>query len=263
MQKVEASFLCRLLISLCALCWLLIAPAAALALAESDAPAKDVPPPRATNSTSVASHEEACADTEPKALCLTGYVSMRIAEIPREQRYLWLYWQRVLDEHKPEDVFGVKQCILPSHHLTQWKNLSALMPSLAPDKKLRYINGFFNNFQSKKDMDCYGSEDYWATPEEFMRQRGGDCEDYAIIKYLALSYFGWSTNDMWLLIVKNRKNSERHAVLAVYQGQHTFILDNLTRPAYMLVPEKTFLTGFVPLFAINEHGFWFFAGTGE
>lgn len=228
-------------------CLLAAAPASAVRIMPTDA----------------ASLSEACSIIDPSSLCLSGYVSLRMADVPREQRYLLAYWQRVLQTHDPEAAFGSGQKDLPSHHLEQWKNLSAQMSGLKPDKKLRYINGFFNNFPSKKDADTYAQEDYWATPEEFMAHRGGDCEDYAIAKYLALRYFNWPAEDMWLLIARNRKSKERHAVLAVRHGAQTFILDNLSRPAYQLVPEKNFLKGFAPLFALNEGGFWYFAGTGE
>lgn len=205
---------------------------------------------------------EACSSIDPSALCLSGYVSLRMTDIPPEQRHLTASWQRVLDTHNPKTAFGEAQPFLSSHNRQQWNNLSAQMPGISPDKKLRYINGFFNNFSSKSDQDIYGTEEYWATPEEFLEHKGGDCEDYAITKYLALRYFNWPAEDMWILIARKHSSKQRHAVLAVRFGAQTFILDNLSRPVYQLVPEQSFLKGFTPLFALNEAGFWFFAGTG-
>ncbi|MDL2279585.1 transglutaminase-like cysteine peptidase, partial [Desulfovibrio sp. OttesenSCG-928-G11] len=152
------------------------------------------PAPAAQNQSEKLPATEAGADSGSPPL--TGYIGLLIDNIPAKQCYLRTYWQRILDEHDPEAAFGGGQKDLPSHHLEQWKNLSARMSDPDTMKRLRYINGFFNNFPSRSDQELYGREDYWATPEEFMANRAGDCEDYAVAKYLALRYFGWPAKNM-------------------------------------------------------------------
>lgn len=90
----------------------------------------------------------------------------------------------------------------------QWKNISSQMPSMPPDKKLRVINGFFNSWPSRNDQTNYGKKEYWASPEEFFKKGSGDCEDYAIIKYFALRYFSWPAEDLWLVLVTEKKNQD-------------------------------------------------------
>lgn len=129
------------------------------------------------------------------------------------------------------------------------------MPSWTAEKKLQNINGFFNCRESKTDQENYGVEEYWACPEEFL-EKGGDCEDFAIAKYLALRYFGWPEQDLWILLVRESKTGKHHAVLAARTGEKTFILDNLSRPVYLLIPDKQYLRTVTPLYAVNSLGAW-------
>ena len=43
---------------------------------------------------------------------------------------------------------------------------------------------FFNSVKYSDDKDIYGINDYWASPYEFLARDRGDCEDYAIAKFL-------------------------------------------------------------------------------
>jgi predicted transglutaminase-like cysteine proteinase len=52
-------------------------------------------------------------------------------------------------------------------------------------------NRFLNDWRYKPDDQNYGQRDYWATPLEFLR-RSGDCEDYAIAKYVTLRELGFA-----------------------------------------------------------------------
>jgi predicted transglutaminase-like cysteine proteinase len=167
-------------------------------------------------------------------------------------------WATVLTRHAPEKAFGNDIQTMPTPVFAQWKNLSRRMSFWTAVEKLQNINGFFNRWDSKSDFDNYGVEEYWATPEEFLEKGGGDCDDFAIIKYLALRYFGWPEQDLWLLLGKENKTGRLHAVLAARAGEKMFILDNLSRPAYLLIPEKQYMQNFIPLYAINELGVWVF-----
>jgi predicted transglutaminase-like cysteine proteinase len=55
-------------------------------------------------------------------------------------------------------------------------------PTLKNYSKIKHINNFINAYPSKSDLDNYGTEGYWATPEEFFAKGSGDCEDYATAK---------------------------------------------------------------------------------
>ena len=172
---------------------------------------------------------------------------------------LWENWRAMLARHTAPQVFGPATSPLPGPILAQWKNVAARMPAMPPAEKLRIINGFFNNWSSLTDSANYGQEEYWAAPEEFLANGGGDCEDYALIKYLALRYFGWPAQDLWIVFLRDRINNGNHAVLAARADGRVFILDNLSRPAYLLIPEKQYAKQVTPLYALNELGLWVFA----
>jgi predicted transglutaminase-like cysteine proteinase len=43
------------------------------------------------------------------------------------------------------------------------------------------FNYVANNISYKKDIDNYGYNDYWASPDETYNKKTGDCEDYCIL----------------------------------------------------------------------------------
>ncbi len=83
------------------------------------------------------------------------------------------------------------------------------------------------------DLEQWEEVEHWSPPLEVMRTGRGDCEDYAIAKYLALALAGTPVEDLRLLIVFfPRKPGEEwglnlyHAVLGVRLDGRWFILDN-------------------------------------
>lgn len=73
------------------------------------------------------------------------------------------------------------------------------------------------------DLKQYGVEEYWTLPTK----RGGDCEDFVLLKKLELQKLGVSPNRLLIATVLDRKN-EAHAVLVFRTDWGDFILDNLT-----------------------------------
>jgi len=70
-----------------------------------------------------------------------------------------------------------------------------------------------------------GKKDTWSDPAAFLKA-GGDCEDFAIAKYVALRQLGWSKDNLRILLVKNAKTGNAHAILKVKKGAETLILDS-------------------------------------
>ena len=103
-----------------------------------------------------------------------------------------------------------------------WRNLGRYSPQLTETERLQMVNGYFNQWPPKQDSDAWKTPEYWCTPREFMKQRGGDCEDYAIAKYFALRYLGVEAKRMRIVIVRQR--DEKGACLpdlpAVPAGHH-------------------------------------------
>lgn len=208
-------------------------------------------------------HHKKQATTREKndTLLLLGRSSVLLGpDLPPQQQHMRSTWQAIMDQHKDDKVFGPEAALLPRPVAAQWKALSAKMPVLPPEARLRLINGFFNNtLPGETDASNYGQDEYWASPEEFLTKGSGDCEDYAIAKYLALRYFSWPEDEMWILFVNDHIYNTTHAVLLVRIKGRGFVLDNLSRPVYLLIPEKDYAQRATPLYALNRQGLRLFA----
>ncbi len=109
--------------------------------------------------------------------------------------------------------------------------LNKLLKQLAGkgvDEQLKEVNRFFNQFKYKTDRALWGQKDYWATPEEFIGQNAGDCEDYVVAKYFALRSLGVPDEKLYLTYVKAVKQNAAHMVLSYFETPKSIpmILDN-------------------------------------
>jgi len=98
------------------------------------------------------------------------------------------------------------------------------------------------------DMKQWGVADHWSPPLETLTTTRGDCEDYAIAKYVALIDAGVRQEDVKLVIVRNRFPDEEHAVVAARADGRWFILDN---KSLALVRDDD-LRGVTPLFLLDQ-----------
>ena len=113
---------------------------------------------------------------------------------------------------------------------------------------IEIANRLVNASPFKTDLAGYGVIDRWSTPLELM-SRGGDCEDYAIAKYVLLNQTAAISTDAFrLVILPATPEREAHAVLAVmHQGQF-LVLDNRNPD---ILPSDQVLE-VPPIFALNE-----------
>jgi predicted transglutaminase-like cysteine proteinase len=78
------------------------------------------------------------------------------------------------------------------------------------------------------DLTQYGVPDVWASPLMTFSSGAGDCEDYAIAKYVALLEAGLPREDLRLIVVYNRPVHEQHMVAAAKVDGRWVVLDNRT-----------------------------------
>ena len=100
------------------------------------------------------------------------------------------------------------------------------------------------------DEAQWGVPDHWSAPFETLRSGRGDCEDYAIVKYLALLEAGVSKDDVKIVILKNVFPNEDHAVMAVRVDGQWLILDNRT----LTLVRDMDLTRAKPQFILDQGG---------
>lgn len=113
------------------------------------------------------------------------------------------------------------------------------------------VNTLVNKTEYVEDTNNYGQSDYWATPVEFFT-RGGDCEDYAIAKYVSLRALGVPEDRMRVAIVQDMKKNIPHAVLIVYTDDGALVLDNQNKRA--LTADN--IRHYKPIFSINRTAWW-------
>ena len=82
--------------------------------------------------------------------------------------------------------------------------------------------------RSMSDQAQYGAPDIWASPLMTFASGAGDCEDYAIAKYVALAQAGMPAADLRLVVVHDRRTNEGHMVAAARVDGDWLILDNRT-----------------------------------
>jgi predicted transglutaminase-like cysteine proteinase len=100
------------------------------------------------------------------------------------------------------------------------------------------------------DLAQYGVIDLWTSPLATLAAGAGDCEDYAIAKYVALREVGLGNEDLRLLVVRDTKLREDHAVVAARLDGRWMVLDNRR----LVLLEDVQLKQYVPLFAIDDDG---------
>jgi len=142
-----------------------------------------------------------------------------------------------------------------------WRRMLEEARSLGEPEKLEAVNAFFNRrILFEDDMVVWQQADYWASPLEFMGRGAGDCEDFAISKYISLLLLGVPNERLRMIYVRasfggpNSRQSQAHMVLGYYAQPlaEPLILDNLIgsiRPA----AQRTDLT---PVFSFNNEGLW-------
>lgn len=98
------------------------------------------------------------------------------------------------------------------------------------------------------DWAQYGYADFWASPLQTLASGAGDCEDYAIVKYVVLRALGMAETDLRLMIVRDDKHQTEHAIVAVRDEQEWLILDNRT----MFIVNAEDARYYNPLFVLEQ-----------
>lgn len=135
--------------------------------------------------------------------------------------------------------------------LTVWRAKVAELRTLNPLERLFEVNRFVNSFPQRSDPDAHETEDYWASPLEFL-DRGGDAEDFAIMKFASLRDADIDNEALRIMVVYDALRQQRHAILAVTLEDGTFILDTVT-DAVQPVERVRY---YVPYYSVNETTRW-------
>lgn len=175
---------------------------------------------------------------------------------------LWVKW-RGMDGGLVADALAVTQCRSdPGVCSPAARRFLAVVDEargLDGRQRLGVINRAVNlAIRYTSDVAQHGVPDHWASPLATFASQQGDCEDYAIAKFLALREAGVAAEDLRLLLAHNRTANEAHAVLAARQDGRWLILDNRR----MTLIDDEHSADLVPLFALDSAGVKQFAAPG-
>lgn len=170
-------------------------------------------------------------------------------------------WRSALARYAKEASANAKfQCTSQEMHFCSYADWIAFLDGLngkAPLVQLNEVNNRVNQAKYITDSANWGQNDYWATPAEFM-SKFGDCEDYAILKYLSLRRLGWKEKDLRVVAVKDLNLKVGHAVLIVFfkhpkTGQILhLLLDNQIKS----IANAATIRHYQPVFSINKYFWW-------
>ena len=117
--------------------------------------------------------------------------------------------------------------------------------------RLAEINRAVNfSIRPVSDWAQYGVADFWSAPLATLGTGAGDCEDYAVLKYVALREAGIAPDDLRFLIVYYPRRGTYHVVLAVHLGEEWLILDNLT----LIMVNSSDARHYRPLVVVDHRG---------
>lgn len=180
----------------------------------------------------------------------------RSTEIPHAGLRPFPKWTGVLDRYFKNKAASAKETSCAASrfnkcHYRKWTKLMDTVKGQKPLAQLRRINGFMNRARYIVDPINWGVKDYWATPREFFR-KFGDCEDYAIAKYLTLRAIGWNVDDLRIVVLQDLNLRIAHAVLMVRVDDTYMLLDN----QLSIVVDSTRIKHYKPIYSVNEKGWW-------
>lgn len=172
--------------------------------------------------------------------------SAHVALFPKWQGALGRYFnERQLTDGSCESSF-FNRC-----HLREWSEFLDGLNGKPPQEQVNAVNYFMNRVRYIIDPRNYGVPDYWATPKEFL-SRNGDCEDYAIAKYLSLRALGFPPSQLRVVVLQDLNLKFAHAILVVYLNGRALVLDNQIQG----VVKATTIHHYKAIYSINEQFWW-------
>lgn len=98
------------------------------------------------------------------------------------------------------------------------------------------------------DLAQHGQIDVWSSPLATLAKGGGDCEDYAIAKYVALRLAGIAPDDLRIVVLHDTIHGDDHAVAAARLDGRWLTLDNNR----MAMIEDANVRNYRPTFVIDQ-----------
>jgi predicted transglutaminase-like cysteine proteinase len=164
----------------------------------------------------------------------------------------WLGVERKLDDERVQLALcdgDRERCVSPA--ALQYLAIVDNARAREGRARLGEINRAINlAIRPMSDLAQYGKIDVWSSPLVTLTHGAGDCEDYAIAKFVALRLAGISPDDLRIVIMRDTIHGEDHAVAAARLDGNWLMLDNRR----MAMVEDAYVRNYRPLFVIDQHG---------
>jgi predicted transglutaminase-like cysteine proteinase len=174
---------------------------------------------------------------------------------PLSEGGLWAKWlgvERKLDDERVQLALcegDPDRCVSPA--ALQFLAIVDAGKAREGRARLGEINRAINlAIRPMSDFAQYGQLDVWSSPLVTLTTGAGDCEDYAIAKFVALRQAGISPDDLRIVIMRDTLRGEDHAVAAARLDGHWLTLDNRR----MAMVEDANVRNFRPIFVIDQYG---------
>ncbi|MCC6470294.1 MAG: transglutaminase-like cysteine peptidase [Alphaproteobacteria bacterium] len=195
------------------------------------------------------------ASATPRTAAAVDHPSLfGMAETRSENLRPFTKWTWMVGRYRTEQSLELAPCAQLGAlkcRLADWRRFLATLEGKPRTEQILAVNTYMNRRSYIEDLPNYGVPDYWATPREFLT-RDGDCEDYAIAKFMSLRTLGFKPDELRLVVLQDLNLNVAHAVLVVYHEGKALLLDNQIRQ----VVETSQVRHYRPLYSINEQSWW-------
>lgn len=198
-------------------------------------------------SLSVANRAEAESFDRDGIFGKTGKLFTNFRPVPK--------WTQLLERYRAEERKD-KNCRATGRGrcpYSEWTQAIERLRGKDKATQVREVNRFANNWRYITDPVNWNKDDYWATPGEFFK-KNGDCEDYAIVKFMSLRALGFTNDELRLAVVDDLNLKVAHSVTLVELDNRIMLLDNQIK---RVVPARS-VRHYKPVYAANEDAWWLF-----
>lgn len=156
-------------------------------------------------------------------------------------------WRAVLQRHARRPWSGAERWL---GQIRSW----AALPSRV---QLERVQQLIECARYASDEATWGVPDVWATPGEMLAY-GGDCEDFALAKYLALRELGWPADRLRIVLLEDRSRQPPvdHAILLARLGGASNAGPAIALDRIGPLAAAADLPFFRPLFSLDERNLY-------
>ncbi len=165
-------------------------------------------------------------------------------------------WDGVVARVEHERAEGAASCNAEPAGETcvaaRWASFVAELKRLPLRERVARVNSVLNRVPYVTAQANWRDPNHWETPYEFLT-RGGQCQDYAIAKFMALEQSGVPQEALRLAVVRDTARGLDHAVTIVYVDGAALVLDNQNEAVVPASPHGRYR----PYYSINRAGWWY------